>query len=514
MDDIGHLVKALIRENPYDLLMANRKYLAFANEALVDDHLTKALEAVILYSTEYGRCPENITSVIEYLVSNAKQNSAYEKTDGYRLQLEEIQDDTDEKELGASGLIEDVYQKAYTSKLTKIYSQASKITLGSFACPYTKERGPVAAKNYIREEESRLVIKKPPQMGGELRENMSHMKEYVNSFMIGDTRRVLTGIKAIDEKTLIGRRQANRWIGILGYTHHGKSLLLNTLLYNMVCNGANVLLCPRESSVENAFMQFIWLHHNKVCPDAPIVSRADWMRNGNSNTFESFNTMQIIMKDLAEGTTLPGKLVVEGCRSWEELKDKAKETNKKFDYDVLAIDYFGHLDTSGGNKKESDMEKYKKDLRDAQMLSLDGLEGDKSGLVIITPLQANKKGHDEAAKREGDNFGIYESLGAVEWFTQAAQDMDCIMSVWMEGDQYENGDSKRMLVNCMKGRNDMIFNRTVLTVNPKTGLLYDDVGGVAVKLDRDRNMNDSLSLEDIEQSLNTTVSIDSENWSR
>jgi hypothetical protein len=376
--------------------------------------------------------------------------------------------------------------------------------------PHTKERGPLAADEYIQEEKQGLVIKGAREVGGDMMDNLDYLEKYINNFIGGDNHRVYTGLNKIDDKCLIGRKQRLRWIGILGYTHHGKSLLLATMLYNMVAAGANVMLCPRESSVEEAWMGMVWLHHKKVCPDRPIAPRADWMKAAIDT--EKYNTIQMIMKDLREGTSLPGKLVVYPCRSWEEIEEKLRLTNKKFKYDVLAIDYFAHLDMDGGNKKEGDNDKYKKALRKAQMLSMNGVDNDQSGLVVITPLQANRKGYEAAANQEGEKYGIYENANAVEMFTQAAQDMDLLMSVWFEGDLCKEVSPKQMLVHCLKGRGDMKFNTHRLEIHPDTGMV-SDIGKTDVKYDRDRTV-DSLPDVDIDSLIHTTTTtaIDTENW--
>jgi hypothetical protein len=492
MDEVGLLVKALIRENPLDLLIENRKYLEFANIVLEVEHSTKALQAVMEYAFQVGRCPENIDSVIHFIRGNRTSIPAFEKTEGFEGQLNDIAEDTSDKsEAGAAGLIDQIYLKAYNLRLANIYAMASQITTGAVANPNTKEKGPAAAEEYVQEEKGNLVVKTPHEVGGELHENLDHIQNYINSFILGESKRIYTGFRKIDEITLMGKGQRNRWIGILGYTHHGKSLLLSTMLYNMACHGANILLCPRESSVDEAWMGFVWLHHSKVCPKRPIAERAEWMRIGKHVGMEKYNTIQMIVKDLREGTSIPGKIVVEPCKSWEEVEDKLHTTNKKYNYDVLAIDYFAHLDTEGGSKRDTDMDKYKKALRKAQMLSMNGIHNDQSGLVIITPLQANRKGYEEASKQEGDRYGVYENLNAVEYFTQAAHDMDCVMSVWYEGDACREVTPKQVLLHCMKARGNMIFPDHRLEIHPDTGLLSDITSTKTIKEPTTNDLSDS-----------------------
>jgi hypothetical protein len=511
MDEVGLLVKALIRENAYDLLVENRKYLEFANTVLEGDHSTKALHALMACADSIHKCPENIDSILHFVQSNRLNIKEFGKSEAFDDQLRDILADKEESKVSSSILVNMVYYKAYNARVADIYSQAGRIASGSVDNPSTKERGPNAAQEYIAEAMQKVVVKTPNDVGGDLVENLDYMQEYINSFIIGNSKRVYTGFQKVDDITLIGPKQRNRWIGILGYTHHGKSLLLTTMLYNMAMRGANVMLVPRESSVEEAWMNIIWLHHNKVCPDRPIAKREDWMRVGAGVGTEKLKTIEMIIQDLREGNTLPGKIVVFPCNSWEDVEDKLHQTNKKYKFDVLAIDYFAHLEAKGGGKNESDIDKHKRSLRKAQMLTLNGIENDKEGLVIITPLQANKKGYEEAAKQEGDDYGIYKSPMAVEWFTQAAQDMDCIMSVWFEGDSCTEVDPKQMILHCMKGRMNMRFKTHRLKIHKDTGLLYDfDAATETVRVND--GSADNLSSKDLDDVMYTKTNVDADSW--
>jgi hypothetical protein len=513
MDEIGLLVKAIVQEQPYDLLIENRKYLEFAISVLGDDHSTKALAAVLEYADALHECPKNIDSVIHFVMTNAGHQQAFEKSNEFESQLADIADDDEEDtNLSAHLLVDTVYQKAYDARLSDIYNLASKIATGAVKNTHTKETGPKAADEYILKEKELLIVKQPQTIEGDLVENIDHVENHIDSYMEGDSKRVYTGLRSIDQSTLIGSKSL-RWIGILGYTHHGKSLLLSTILYNMALHGANIMLCPRESSVEEAWMTFVWLHAKKVCPNAPLASRAEWMREGAMVGTEKYNTIKAVIKDLRNGDSIPGKIVVFGCRSWEEIEEKLLQTNKKYDYDVLAIDYFAHLDMDGGSKKDSDIDKYKKAFRKAQILSIDGINNNKKGIVVITPLQANRKGYEAAADREGDEYGTYDSLNAVEYYTQAAQDMDCVMSVWMEGDKYENATPQKMKVCCMKARVGMKFVTHDLEIDASTGKVCDPDTRINESVNKDRTMG-TMSDEDIESSLNTTttVALDTENW--
>lgn len=514
MDAVSSLVKAIIRENPHELLLENWKALEFSIKALESDHPTKALEAVLYCTQQTGECPKNIASVISFIRENVHHNQDYEKTEGYELQLNEIEEEEDEAKVSAAVLVDTVYNKAYNQRYAQIHLTASKIATGAVKNPHTKETGPQAAKEFIYEEENHLYVVGPQYVHGDLRENIDYVETLVNSFILDtkDSKRLYTGFKHIDNLTLIGRRQPIRWIGILGYTSHGKSLLLNTMVYNMACLGANIMLCPLEQTLDYTYMTLVWLHYKKVCPDRKLIPLAEWQKLGQMVGHDVWKTVQMIIADLREGKTLKGKIVVESAETWSDVKDKLRLTNKKNKYDVLAVDYIGHLKPVGG-KGESDQDKHNRDFADASELARIGIENDKTGLVVITPLQAGKKAWEEAAKQDGDNYGVYESPAAVDWYTKAAHDMDCLIGLWQDGDTCLAVSPKQMIVYCVKGRFNMKFPKFRLALNPESGLLYD-IDSTDKALDPERTIAD-LSDKDMNSAYTTavTTTIDPNNWS-
>ena len=352
----------------------------------------------------------------------------------------------------------------------------------------------------------------PQYTHGDLCENINYVETLINSYIVeGEAKRLYTGFKHIDNITLIGRRQPIRWIGILGYTNHGKSLLLNTMLYNMACHGANVMLCPLEQTLDYTYMSLVWLHYRKVCPDRKLIPLSEWQKLGKMVGHDIWKTVQLILADLREGKTLKGKLVVESAKTWKDVEDKLKLTNKKNKYDVLAVDYIGHLNVTGG-KGESDTDKHNKDFAAAMELARDGVDNDKTGLVIITPLQAGKKHWEAVRGYEGDNYGVYDSPAAVDFYTKAAHDMDCLIGLWHEGDSCLAVSPKQMMVYCLKGRFNMKFPKFKLAIEPESGLLYD-IDDVNKKLDpeRERTMA-NLSDKDVNSALSTTTTLDVDSW--
>src|SRR6201998_3865927 len=510
MDEVGLLVRAIIREKPYDLLLESRGELNFANKVLEGDHSTKALEAVLDCIDKTGECPPNIATVVRFIQNNEHFTKEYEKTAGYEEQLNAIaelntiESEEDNLELGAATLIDNIYTRAYNKGYAFIHLEASKIAVGAHTNPHTKESGPEAAKEYIHKEEANLYVRGAKYVHGDLKENLDYVEEQINSYIkAGDTKRLYTGFKHIDNITLIGRKQPIRWIGILGYTNHGKSLLLNTMLYNIACEVSNVMLCPLEQTIDYTYMSFVWLHYRKVCPDRKLIPLSEWQKLGSLVGHDVWKTVQMIIEDLRHGTTLKGKLVIESAKSWKDVEDKLRLTNKRNKYDVLAVDYIGHLNVVGGNKGESETDKHNRDFSAAMELARDGVDNDKTGLVVITPPQAGKKHWEAVREKEGDNYGVYDSPAAVDFYTKAAHDLDCLIGLWHEGDTCLASDPRQMIVYCLKARFNMKFPKFRLALSPESGLLYD-LDDVDKRLDPERTAAD-MSAAAIDKSLCVTT---------
>jgi len=106
-----------------------------------------------------------------------------------------------------------------------------------------------------------------------------------------------------------------------------------------------------------------------------------------------------------------------------------------------------HLDTPG---ERDQREGIRGVYRKAQALSLDYERG--RGLVVMTPVQANKTAEKIAAEPEPPmEKGIYRrgDIGAIEWHTDAGRDMDAIIGIWSGEDFAEQGLAR---ISCIKSR--------------------------------------------------------------
>lgn len=303
---------------------------------------------------------------------------------------------------------------------------------------------------------------------GEWLENLDHVeKSLLDVLHQPEQRRILTGFRAIDNSVVIGPTESIRFIGILGYTNHNKSSVLLTMLYNMARSGKRILLVPREFSAEEAWQRLTW-QHAEFFPHLNLPSLQQWKLHPETVTSEQQKNMRMLLDDLRSRRTIKGSIEVINASKWEQIVDYLQASEQP--YDVLAIDYIGHLETEG--RSQDRHEQVKAIFRQAQQLSRDYLQ--KRGLVVITPLQANKEGVRKVDEQEDEEWGDYQgNLSAVEWYSQAAQDMDLVIGVFQKGILQEQNLIK---VSCAKSRN-IYFPAHIVKADPRTRYIRDQNTG-------------------------------------
>jgi RecA/RadA recombinase len=478
MKVIGLLVRALIenKDNPYLKLQFQKDDIVWASNNLIDEQFCATLRAILIYSKKMSACPDSFITLRQYIQINSESVKFFkQRREEIYEEITELEQDKSEVATDTNVLLELVFDEGLKAYDINSLIEEIDIRKGVKNWPEDSgETGQDAAVLYRQQSNAKRRDKKLRTVDGDLVKNIDYVDSLFESFLQKrDIGRIVTGFDHIDDATLIGQGYPNRWIGILGYTNHGKSMYLMSLLYNMALTGKRVLLVPREFSVDEAYMRFAFMHA-KNFPDMPIISLNDWQMTGEKGiSLDVWETKEFLIKDLKEGDTLKGSLDVKQFDTLNQIVDYARAMNASEPFDVIAVDYLTHLEVKV-MKGMNEVEAHKQDFRKCQMLSQNGVMNDKKGITIITPLQANKDGYEKATKdKTGGDFGVYESLGAVEWYTQAAQDMDLIISVFYEGDDLRDNDPPQMRVACMKSRSERFFNTHLVQVDVKTRYVHD-----------------------------------------
>jgi hypothetical protein len=272
----------------------------------------------------------------------------------------------------------------------------------------------------------------------------------IENAALGRHKGILTGTP-LDEALSIGPRAGIKFIGIMGFSGQRKSTLLFTLAYLAALQKHRVLFVPRECSVEEAWVRVYWLHADyikRLEPQSPLAKRVRELPPLAKVRDDRYAKRKhaAIIAELAEDMKRRGiRIEVESLSTFAEVKQCA-EAHVNDPYDVLCVDYLGHLDTPGQKDR---IEGQKMVFRAAQMLSQD--YEDRRGLVVITPVQANKTAQRDAAAPEAPlDKGIYPAdIGQIEYLTDAGRDMDAIIGIWSGEGFHEHGLAR---ISCVKTR--------------------------------------------------------------
>ncbi|HEX3682229.1 MAG TPA: hypothetical protein VHU83_06770 [Bryobacteraceae bacterium] len=326
--------------------------------------------------------------------------------------------------------------------------------------------GPEDAARYARrfiQEDAALAPNTQP-LGGDWAENADHIEaSLLAALETPEQRRILTGYQKIDEQIVIGPTEEIRFVGILGYTNHGKSSFMLPMIYNMCRAGKKILLVPREHSVEATWHRLTFMHA-EFFPKLAVPSYSYWKRKPHLITEEHKRNLKIILDDLRERKSIAGSIQVVHASTWPQIIERLQQSEEPFD--VLGIDYLSHLETSNS---ENHVEEIKGVIRQAQALTKDYKNG--RGLVIISPFQANREGMRRADEREFEAWGDYTAdTAALEWFSQASQDVDLLIGVWQKDWLRANGQMK---ISCVKARAGQFFEPHYVKVDRRTRYIRD-----------------------------------------
>lgn len=331
-------------------------------------------------------------------------------------------------------------------KLNRVLSLATDITVG--AVPMNDKAksiytGPRDAMKYLHQsfQEGILLDDTKSQGGDTATEGIKSVARRIAQAAEGYGN-VISTLTPIDAAMAIGPEASIKYVGIVGFSNQRKSTLLFTLAYQAAERGYKVLFIPRECSVVDAWMRFVWLHAEHIgrIRDLPRLSDA-------TNPRKLTRQHAKIIAEIGTSMEAAGiRIDVRDCGDWGSISGSV---NAHVDdpYDLLCVDYIAHLDVPG---ERDQREGIRGVYRKAQALSLDYERG--RGLVVMTPVQANKSAEKVAAEPEPPlEKGVYRrgDIGAIEWHTGAGQDMDAVIGIWSAQDFAAHGLAR---ISCIKSR--------------------------------------------------------------
>lgn len=282
---------------------------------------------------------------------------------------------------------------------------------------------------------------------GSLHDNLELVSEHLLKMTKNvEGSRCYLGFSEIDNKVAVGPSLTHRVIALTGFFGHGKSGILTSILYRLMLQGKRVLVIPLEFSVEDLWARVCW-HHLKANPDLDLPGLQFWEANGNKVTDANKETMAELLRRVK--ADLPGHLDCYDRRIWQEIREIAESAKEP--YDVIMVDYIGHLSWTGWGKDRR--EGINAIWHDAQSLTQNYKSG--RGIVVISPLQVNKEGLEAAKKAEAGSpeWGIYPQT-AIDTFTDAIRDIDLSIGIFSDGYLKESSKAK---LSCHKARGCHFF---------------------------------------------------------
>jgi len=472
------LINTLITRGKYEELRGYHHtirvaaiYIALCSDNEYDRHL---VIAVLEYAERYGEYP-TYDQLEEFVTSSPHRETGTGNIgDMLGMRCREIADAKIAVHQGSwRQMMDAVCVTGRSAMYVQALQRAMAIISAGASVPGAKLKDPdplpadrvAAALKYFDEVRAGDFTVPPSSPEGAWRENADLSADALIDGLKDTIRdRCYTGFKHIDDVVTIGPKQPVRYIGILGFTNHGKSMLLRTMVYNMAKAGKRILFIAREDSALNTWTQLSFLHsYSRRDLHLPPVNV--WRNQPHKVTAEEQDDLRVLIDDLQHGKSVPGEIVVKTLGKWAEVLQELEVGHNGKPYDVLALDYLAHLDTGMTGPKMH--EEYKRLFKEAQKLAIDYKGG--RGLVVITPLQANKAGMKAADEEEEDKWGIYPDLGSVEQYTDAARDMDLIISVWHKG---ALKDTATMKLACLKSRENL-FNPHFVRIDRRTRMVMD-----------------------------------------
>jgi hypothetical protein len=449
------LAKRLLSNNEHQLVSEFRPQLEWMTAVIPDlsriDSNEKVtgttLRQILAYDKSYGHTP-TIEATDDWAFASPEGEPLDEAERAVlKDDLKDLRelDDSDPaykeiKDLDIYVLADKAFQRIRGSVVSSFASKFAKISL--FKEPYepmkgTKLYGPDAAMAYLTDRirnNDFQPIKRPAS--GPLHLHAEKVGDYLARLAggTGADSHMPLGYYHIDERVTVDKLDGG-FVGIIGEAKRGKTTLLNSIIYNWVMAGKNVLYVSLEHGFENLGATFVIMHSEKVATELGEDYRLP--------SLEDFKARLADDKDRAAAESIwggikcrsyfPGILDIQSIRSWEGIKSHLLTNDCRWNYDALVVDYLRRLDlpTKPG-ERDAAMAAI---IHDAQSLSRTFMG---RGLVILTPIEVNRE-----ASREASESGVEAelekrwSVNSIRQDTAFQYTLDLCLGVWSDDNMKE-----------------------------------------------------------------------------
>jgi RecA/RadA recombinase len=265
----------------------------------------------------------------------------------------------------------------------------------------------------------------------------------------GQKTQILLGFPTIDEALVM---QKGEILTIAGYTGDGKTMLLMSIIYNMLKNGERVLLNSLEFDAETVWDHMAFLYAGEFGVSAMLGTPLDWKRhNETANppvitvSPEQEANMKALIRRYKTYDGVPGALDVCSERDFEKFKMYYEIGDVKHNYTVVVIDFVDFLNTPDARGPADQM--HAMDLQTKRVIAW---AKDKKKFLFVTPAQIKKSSYDKvtADYEKSTTNGFYERtcLSYAKALTELG---DWMISVFSPVGMRKEGKTR---VQCLKHR--------------------------------------------------------------
>ena len=258
--------------------------------------------------------------------------------------------------------------------------------------------------------------------------------------------RILTGIAPLDR---LVKMRKGQFVGLLGYPGSGKTRFGRTIIYNAAMAGLSCLHLTLEQTVDEELVHYGSIHSYNKALWGRDGFPYDSLEDGALSKADASFYKNTILRDLKVHEHMKGHIAVRMPSSgtnWEAVKTFIRIQDRERPIDVVLIDYLANVSPTSSNygKAKDEMEEI---IQDAKILAM--THRGNEGLLLITPVQANREGWEKASK----NGGRYES-DAIYMYSQFERALDLLLSVYSD-DDLTNED--RVVLGIAKYRRGKLF---------------------------------------------------------
>jgi len=456
MSALDTLIWKLTHEDHLAAVEKNRSRLEWAanitKETSDDDEMWLCLKVILLYVKKHKQCPPNLAAVNDFIQAE-DSNEAWELTrsrEVIRGALVGLKDRMADRKVSSKDiaiLIDSAVRDArkefhrliglrYADIVSNGPSQAGKDHVPS---------GPNDAMAFARQLWGFDLIEEGG-IGGWVGDHKEVIGQYIfNVYRSNDKDRVLLGFRQIDDCVLVGKKH-NKFLGILGFSNEGKSLLMRTIAYNAAIQGQKVLYVTLEGEdAAKCMVKFSFLHGSyfELEGECLIHDRCAFTMPA----FEDYEMKQVTEQDhdhvnLVLNTLDQLPLHVYDRKTlgdWDAIEAKVEQEK----FDVVCIDYVGILDMPNVKPKDRD---FAIEVLYDRAQSLCG----RLGVVVVTPLQSNREGKKQAENKEKIDR-IY-NMTHVAKHSRAYQNMDLLLAVYSTPEMKQVGEIKIEILKVRDGK--------------------------------------------------------------